>query len=128
MTYTREQIEQMDNYELDEAAAHAMGWVGKLSRNTLYWEDKETSHLREVSQWKPHSYVEPARELQEKAIGHNPISYANHLDRLTCANNFFSCDLSGTKGFNVRSVANMLQATSRQMTIAAILTLQGEYR
>lgn len=101
VTYTREQILSWDDETLDRKARQIMGT-----------KDSIPATCKSDSWW-----------LQEEAIEHDPERYVKELADVTEANWHWD----GCEGnMSPEGIAWLLQATPRQRTIAAILTLQGQ--
>lgn len=98
MTYTREQLDQLEDLKLEMIISKMIG-----SKSILL----------------TCSCVESAQEVQTEAIEHNPVEYVQHLERV------IHPEIKHADTWYANDVVYLLQATPRQRTIASILTLQG---
>ncbi|NEZ45588.1 hypothetical protein [Paenibacillus alvei] len=131
MTYTREQLEQMTDGELEEIVPKVAGWreeehpgvngtgqwMAEYEYGVYY---KQDGNMIEVLGYEPATEVEESLELQELAIERNAVEYVRQLDGLMWPSGY-----AIAHDYALRNVIKMLQATPRQRTIASILTLQG---
>lgn len=131
-TYTREQMEQMSDGELEEIVPKVMGWreeehpgvngIGQWHAEYEYGVyHKPDGTMVEVLGYEPASEIEEALELQSEAIKQNPYEYIMQLCAILLNKEYTKSHL-----YHFNDIIQMLQATPRQITIAAILTLQGE--
>lgn len=119
MTYTREQSEQMDGFELSTLVAEAMGWVAKYDewyRPIAYGLERMTD-----DSWSPAMRHDHSRRVQTEAIKKNPYEYIMQLCAILLKKEYTKSHF-----YHFNDIIQMFQATPRQITIAAILTLQGE--
>ncbi|WCF11509.1 hypothetical protein NDS46_31625 (plasmid) [Paenibacillus thiaminolyticus] len=127
MTLTREQLKKMSDLELDEVVPKVAGWreddhpeVNGTGPWMVEYEYpvyyKQDGTMIESFGYYPTEDINQTLELESEVIELDVDLYIREL-----------ASLLGIDGypFNRNIVAKMLQATPRQRTIAAILTLQG---
>lgn len=117
-TYTREQLEQTTDESIDVVAA-------KLSGKEFHSECDKGCFVY-IEEWEDPTLFQPTKRVhmsdivEKAALKHNGEAYARNLDNVVCKDDEWS------EGLTFEGIGNLLGATPRQRTIAAILTLQGE--
>ncbi|BFH11148.1 hypothetical protein P4K96_29090 [Bacillus cereus] len=121
VTYTREQLESFDNAKIDCIAGQLSGKeIDSITDNNCYvymeeWEDPTL--------FQPTQKVYMTEVMTQRALEHDSERYVKELADVTEANWHWD----GCEGnMSPEGIAWLLQATPRQRTIAAILTLQGQ--
>lgn len=113
-----EDVKQWSDERLEVAIATLLGWTQIYGRSGEYLHESGVvlrSHIRQYA-----SDITYAREVQEKAIEANAEGFVCNLINIMDGGIFYTSD-----GFDLYGVSKLLQATPRQISEAAYLTLTG---